>query len=138
MYACDNDVVDHQVVTMEFADGATCSFTMSAFTPQEHRRTRLMGTHGYLDGDGRTLRHVDFRTGEESVLDSVKAGGPSASGGHGGGDLGLVEAFLAAVGSNNPALLSSDAAQSLATHRVVWAAEEARRRGEVISLPVTP
>jgi predicted dehydrogenase len=138
VYACDNDVVDHQVVTMEFADGATCSFTMSAFTPQEHRRTRLMGTHGYLDGDGRTLRYVDFRTGEESVLDSAEAGGPSASSGHGGGDEGLVEAFLAAVGSNNPALLSSDATQSLATHRVVWAAEEARRRGEVISLPATP
>jgi predicted dehydrogenase len=138
VYACDNDVVDHQVVTMEFADGATCSFTMSAFTPQEHRRTRLMGTHGYLDGDGRSLRYVDFRTGAESVLDSAEAGGPSASSGHGGGDEGLVEAFLAAVGSNNPALLSSDATQSLATHRVVWAAEEARRRGEVISLPATP
>ena len=49
-----------------------------------------------------------------------------------------MEAFLAAVASGNPALLSSDAAQSLATHRVVWAAEEARRRGEVISLPTTP
>jgi predicted dehydrogenase len=138
VYACDNDVVDHQVVTMEFADGATSSFTMSAFTPMEHRRTRLMGTHGYLDGDGRTLRYVDFRTGAETIMDSAEAGGPSASGGHGGGDKGLVEAFLAAVASENPALLSSDATQSLATHRVVWAAEEARRRGEVISLPTTP
>jgi predicted dehydrogenase len=123
---------------MEFADGATSSFTMSAFTPMEHRRTRLMGTHGYLDGDGRTLRYVDFRTGAETMLDSAEAGGASASGGHGGGDKGLVEAFLAAVASGNPALLSSDAAQSLATHRVVWAAEEARRRGQVISLPTTP
>jgi hypothetical protein len=88
-----------------------------------------MGTHGFLDGDGRSVRHVDFRTGEERVLDSA-----AGSGAHGGGDQGLVDAFLDAVGSGDPGSLSSDAAQSLATHRVVWAAEEARRRGAVISL----
>ena len=134
VYAADNDVVDHQVVLMEFPGGATCSFTMSAFTPMEHRHTRLMGTHGYLDGDGRRLRHVDFRTGEETVLDSAEAGGPGASDGHGGGDEGLVVAFLAAVAAGDPALVSSDAAQSLATHRVVWAAERARVAGEIVRL----
>lgn len=134
VYAADNDVVDHQVVMMEFPGGATCSFTMSAFTPMEHRHTRLMGTHGYLDGDGRKLRHVDFRTGAESTLDAAVAGGPSASDGHGGGDGGLVEAFLSAVETGDPTLVSSDAARSLATHRVVWAAERARLSGEVVRL----
>ncbi|UQU61961.1 Gfo/Idh/MocA family oxidoreductase [Couchioplanes caeruleus] len=134
VYACDNDVVDHQVVTMEYADGATGTFTMSAFTPMEHRRTRLMGTHGYLEGDGRTVRHVDFRTGCEQTLDSAALGGPSAAGGHGGGDEGLTEAFLAAVEAGDPSLITSDAVQSLATHRVVWAAERARLSGEIVTL----
>nr|BFE70892.1 hypothetical protein GCM10020092_041930 [Actinoplanes digitatis] len=78
VYGAGNDVVDHQEVSMAFPDGATCSFTMSAFTPAEHRRTRLMGTHGYLDGDGVRLRYVDFRTGAEEVLE-VAAGDPSAA-----------------------------------------------------------
>jgi predicted dehydrogenase len=129
VYASDNDVVDHQVVTMEFPDGATCSFTMSAFTPMEQRRTRLMGTHGYLEGDGRTVRHVDFVTGQERILDS---GGPDD--GHGGGDEALTEAFLAAVATGDRDLLSTDAMRSLASHRVVWAAERSRITGETVRL----
>ncbi|MGJ6966790.1 Gfo/Idh/MocA family protein [Streptosporangium sp. G11] len=135
VYACDNDVVDHQVVNMEFPDGATCSFTMSAFTPMEHRRTRLLGTHGHVDGDGRTLRLVDFRTGKEEVVDTSTGSGPSAADGHGGGDEALTDAFLAAVATGDPTLLSSDAAASLATHRVVWAAERARTTNTVVHLP---
>jgi predicted dehydrogenase len=138
VYAGDNDVVDHQVVNMEFPSGATCSFTMSAFTPMEHRRTRLMGTHGFIDGDGHTLRVVDFRTGEERTVDADEDGGatagPSAGDGHGGGDEALTEAFLTAVSTGDASTLRSDAAESLATHRVVWAAERARVTGTVVRL----
>jgi predicted dehydrogenase len=130
VYACDNDVVDHQVVNLEFPDGGTCSFTMSAFTPMEHRRTRLLGTHGFLDGDGSTIRLVDFRTGDEELLAVPEADGD----GHGGGDQELTTSFLRAVATGDPTLLPTDAAASLATHRVVWAAEEARTTGTVVTL----
>ncbi|WP_328324889.1 Gfo/Idh/MocA family oxidoreductase [Kribbella sp. NBC_00382] len=130
VYACDNDVVDHQVVNLEFPDGGTCSFTMSAFTPMEHRRTRLLGTHGFLDGDGQTIRLVDFRTGEEELLAVPEADGD----GHGGGDQELTATFLRAVQTGDPTLLPTDAGASLATHRVVWAAEEARTSGTVVTL----
>jgi predicted dehydrogenase len=134
VYASDNDVVDHQVVNLEFPGGATATFTMSAFTPMEHRQTRLMGTHGYLEGNGETVRHVDFRTGQEQKFDSAGEGGPSAAGGHSGGDEGLTNAFLTAVAAGDPTLLSSDATESLATHRVVWAAERSRHTGETVQL----
>ncbi|SDH03398.1 Gfo/Idh/MocA family protein [Nonomuraea jiangxiensis] len=133
VYACDNDVVDHQEVVMEFDDGTTCSFTMSAFTPMEYRHTRLFGTHGYIDGDGSTLRLVDFRTGDEETI-TVGRAGSAADDGHGGGDEGLTDAFLAAVAAGDPGLLRTDAAESLMTHRVVWAAEQARLTGSVVTL----
>ena len=44
VYACDNDVVDHQVVNMEFENGATAAFTMNAFTKNGCRETRICGT----------------------------------------------------------------------------------------------
>jgi predicted dehydrogenase len=129
VYNGDNDVVDHQVVTMELADGATVSFTMTAFTPYEQRKTRIFGTHGYLEGDGARLRVVDFRTGAEELVEVAE----STSADHSGGDRALVDAFLAAVATGDAGLIRSDAATSLAGHRVVWAAEQARMTGTVVS-----
>jgi predicted dehydrogenase len=129
VYNGDNDVVDHQVVTMELADGATVSFTMTAFTPYEQRKTRIFGTHGYLEGDGARLRVVDFRTGAEQLVEVAE----STSADHSGGDRALVDAFLAAVATGDAGLIRSDAATSLAGHRVVWAAEQARLTGTVVS-----
>jgi predicted dehydrogenase len=130
VYSGRNDVVDHQVVLLELADGATVSFTMTAFTPFEQRKTRIFGTHGYLSGDGARLRVVDFRSGTEEVVQVAE----STSADHSGGDRALVGAFLAAVASGDAGLIRSDAATSLAGHRVVWAAERARRTGTVVSL----
>ena len=51
VYHCDNDVVDHQVVNLEFENGVTASFTMCAFTWDGGRTIKLMGTHGQIVGD---------------------------------------------------------------------------------------
>ena len=50
VYACDNDVVDHQVVNMEFEGGCTVSFTMNAFN-EGGRHIRIFGTKGEIVGD---------------------------------------------------------------------------------------
>jgi predicted dehydrogenase len=134
VYDCDNDVVDHQVVMMEFAGGATCSFTMTAFAPFEHRKTRIFGTHGYLEGDGIRLRLADFTSGADHFLLGDAEEDVSLRADHSDGDNALVDAFLAAVAANDPSLLNSDAATSLASHRTVWAAEAARHAGDVVTL----
>ena len=51
VYRCDNDVVDHQVVSHGFCqDGATATFTMAAFTKRTAREIKVMGTAGELGG----------------------------------------------------------------------------------------
>jgi predicted dehydrogenase len=134
VYDCDNDVVDQQVVMLEFAQGATVSFTMTAFTPLEHRKTRVFGTHGFAEGDGRTIRVVDFTTGSEESVDTGTTAGASLADGHGGGDTGLIRAFVDAVESGDQAPLGAGAADALAGHLVVWAAERARERRTVEAL----
>src|SRR5881409_3041817 len=100
VYASDNDVADHQVVTIEFEGGVTATLTMSAFTPFDRRRTRIMGTRGFLEGDGTRLTITDFVTGEVESLDLVDTRA-DAEDGHGGGDFGVIGAFVDAVSAGD-------------------------------------
>jgi predicted dehydrogenase len=135
VYACDNDVVDHQVVALEFGGGVTATFTMTAFTPHVDRRTQIFGTRGTLDGDGERVTLHDFVTGEET-LHEVPSTGQDAAAGHGGGDAGLLDAFTTAVSTGDPAHILSGPAESLESHKAVFAAERARLTGTV--QPVGP
>ncbi|MCW6004226.1 Gfo/Idh/MocA family oxidoreductase [Micromonospora sp. CPCC 205371] len=134
VYACDNDAVDHQVVTIEYEGGVTASLTVSAFTPMADRKTRIMGTRGYLDSDGETIRVYDFRTATEEIIDVGAGTDASAARGHAGGDAGLVEAFLNSIAAADPSLIKTGPAESLTSHRLVWAAERARQEGVVVLL----
>ncbi|WP_328924467.1 MULTISPECIES: hypothetical protein [unclassified Streptomyces] len=116
---------------MEFASGATATFTMTAFTEQADRQTRIFGTRGELRGDGRRLRVYDFLTRTEEVVGLGAEGPMDAAGGHGGGDAGLMDAFVGAVATGNPGLVTSGPRASLTSHLTVFAAERARRDGTV-------
>ncbi len=133
VYASDNDVVDHQVVTLEFEGGATASFTMTAFTPLENRHTKIFGTRGQLTGDGRHIHVYDFRTERTTTIDT-SLDGSSAAEGHAGGDENLTRSFVDALHQGRPELILSGIGESVDSHRVVFAAERARHTGTVVSL----
>ncbi|MEU4724398.1 Gfo/Idh/MocA family oxidoreductase [Nonomuraea dietziae] len=139
VYAGRNDVVDHQVVNLEYQGGVTASFTMTAFTALDFRKTRIFGTLGSIDGDGRTLAVHDFLSDSREIIDFDPDGGASAADGHGGADTELVRAFLTAVATGDHALITSGPQESIASHHVVWAAEHARHTGTVVevSAPAT-
>lgn len=129
VYACDNDVVDHQVVALEFDGGATGTFTMTGFTPHMDRQTRIFGTRGCLEGDGSVVRVHDFLSGASEVL-----GVGAVEEGHGGGDAELMAAFTSAVETGDSSHILSGAGESLESHLAVFAAERARLSGVVESV----
>lgn len=136
VYECDNDVVDHQVVNMLFEGEKTATFTMTAFNQGAHRKTRIFGTRGEIYGDGQYIEVFDFLTDQKRVIDTEATtdDGPQVLGGHGGGDYGLMDSFVAAVCANDRGLILSGADESLETHRMVFAAEQARRQNTVVNL----
>ncbi|MBM4268401.1 MAG: Gfo/Idh/MocA family oxidoreductase [Deltaproteobacteria bacterium] len=134
VYESDNDVVDNQVVILRFAGGKTASFTLTAFTEYGlDRKTRIFGTRGQIEGDGATLRVTDFVSGRSEVIDTGPTD-PRVVGGHGGGDAALMDAFVRAVAANDPSLLLSGPDETLESHRMVFAAERARREHRVVDL----
>ncbi|MFC5407105.1 Gfo/Idh/MocA family protein [Cohnella soli] len=133
VYHCDNDVVDHQVVNLEFANEVTASFTMSAFTRDVSRTIKLMGTKGEIRGamEKNEIEILHFGSGKTERIVFEDRGGHV---GHGGGDWGLMRDFLRLVreGGGNRGLTSAD--RSVQSHLMAFAAEQSRVDGTSLSL----
>jgi predicted dehydrogenase len=133
VWACDNDVVDHQVLALAYDGGATATLTMTAFTSMRPRETRIFGTAGELYGDGASVTVYDFLT-RETTRHEVPA--DEVTSGHGGGDYGAIDGFVAAVAAGDPSLVPTPPSETLESHRIAFAAERARREGRVVELGV--
>lgn len=128
VYLADNDVVDHQVVAFEFAGPITGAFTMTAFAPTG-RHLRLNGATGQIRADIEANTIELTRFADRATL---KTTFPRQTGSHGGGDSNFMENLLLALRTNNPDAVLTSTAESLATHRIVFAAEQARRESRVV------
>jgi predicted dehydrogenase len=129
VYRCDNDVVDHQVVVLEFEDAVTASFSMEAFTSYAGRRTRIMGSLGDLLGDEVELVYTDFRSRKQTRWSAREIAATHT--GHGGGDFGLVRDWVQAVCQQDASLLSSTLDAAMESHLVCFKIEESRVRARV-------
>lgn len=136
VYRCDNDAVDHQVVTLDFGEGLTVGLTMQGASHREGRTVRVDGMRATLlaDQSRNEIQIWDHGAGAPEVLrpalpeDAARAGF-----GHGGGDQGLLEDFVAVLrGERTEA--ATEGAESLLSHLLAFAAEEARHTGTVVSL----
>lgn len=130
VYKSDNNVVDHQVVNMEFANGATAMFSMCGFTRHQERRIQIMGTKGELRGEEGKIVVRDFLTHEETVIEI-----PPQTSGHGGGDSGIVRSFLREVRDYAGGESLTSASASVRSHMMAFAAEHSRlNKGKSIEL----
>lgn len=127
VFHCDNNVVDHQTVNLEFANHIHATFTMTAFTQDCHRTIKVTGTLGEIEGDMEKNALILRRFGRpEETIDLSEEGGQFS--GHGGGDFGLMASFcrLMAQGGAD-ALTGVDA--SVESHVMALAAEASRLDG---------
>ena len=150
VWESDNDVCDDQFVSITWDDDNTTTPARGAKTAMFHmiaqtekqceRRGRIYGTRGEIEYDGTTIRVHDFAS------DTAKSHHPPRpGGGHGGGDDGLAQQFLKAIGGVRSEGLTPEEAQVeylgctleeiVRSHALVFAAEEARMERKVLDWP---
>jgi predicted dehydrogenase len=130
VYHCDNDVVDHQVINMQFPGDLTVSFTMHGHSDTEGRTLRWDGTRATLYGDFSDGRPHEFRIHDHRT-EQVEVIHPQAGdSGHGGGDDGLMRAFIGTLRGEHVQHQTS-ARASLESHLMAFAAERARLSRQV-------
>mgnify|MGYP000944164471 CR=1 FL=1 len=135
VYRCDNDVCDHQVVLIEFDNDIKVSFHLSGFTNKISRTIKVMCEHGEIRGDAEQnlIEITHFASNQVDEYSQTVIHTQIDEGGHGGGDVRLMDDFLSNLEAKNKSSISS-IDKSVESHLMAYAAEEARRTGCVVDV----
>ena len=132
VYHANNDMVDHQVVDMEFADGVTAHLTVNAFNAGG-RHIRIYGTKGELRAFASSKSiHVFTYENWEGQEFPVQETEESIMGGHGGGDFGIVYDLYDYLTGSYDGDSAADIHVSVSNHLIGYAAEEARHTDTIV------
>ena len=130
VYHCDNDVVDRQVVNLEFEGGGVATFTMTGLSADFCRQLKIFGTKGQIEANMGTKKIVLHRFGEEKEDIALDMGDENS--GHGGGDYGIVRDFIRILRVGGESRSSAEI--SLQSHLICFAAEKSRTEHIVVEL----
>lgn len=134
IYKCDNNVVDHQSVLVNFASGATGTHNMVGGSSKPQRRIHIIGTLGEIYGDFEESKFyvskIHPTKTDEKIVEEVdlRVGGDmvGAYGGHGGGDEKLAADFVEYLRGGKPSLACTSIFDSVAGHLCVYLADKSR------------
>ncbi|MBR5126703.1 MAG: Gfo/Idh/MocA family oxidoreductase [Oscillospiraceae bacterium] len=135
VYRCDNNVCDHMSMIMEFEDGITATFSLSAHSSQVHRTIHIMCEHGEIEADGLdgriTVTPFVRNQAEDMLSRTIYV--RSSDSGHGGGDSGIMEDFTASLSTPNSDCRSS-ISRSVESHLMAFAMEQSRLTGKTVDM----
>jgi predicted dehydrogenase len=131
VFRCDNDVMDHQVVSIVFENGLIGTLGVHGCATEERRTVRISGTHGELRGIMQTGLIEVSRHGS-SELETIRI--TASPFGHSRGDRGLLDHFCDVVARDAPDEVRASGRVALESHLLGFAAERARIEGRVVDM----
>lgn len=140
IYKCDNNVVDHQSVLVNFKSGATGTHNMVGGSAEPRRNIHIIGTKGEIFGNFEDSKFTVLKINpspdahheecDVEVVDlNVSGDMVGAYGGHGGGDERLAEDFVKFIRGEKPSLACTSIFDSVAGHLGVYLADYSRENG---------
>ena len=134
VYRCDNNVCDHMSIVMEFDNGVTASFSLTAQTSACHRSIHIMCEQGEIEADD-GKRQIIIRKHVSSQADTfaeriinIRTNGS----GHGGGDDGIMADFTVGLAGGTES--RSSISRSVESHLMACAIEHSRITGQVVHM----
>ena len=135
VFHCDNNVCDHQVSILRFTNGITATFNLSGFTNRMMRTIKIMGEDGEIRASetANEIEIIRFAGNWKEQAEREIIHPTEATSGHNGGDSGIVDDFLDIL-EGKELESATDIHESVESHMMACAAEEARLTGTVISI----
>jgi len=130
VWQAGNNVVDHQVVSMEFLNGTTVTCTLSGYAAVHGRRTRIQGTKAELlfseATDTITIRMFSESEPEHIQVQKLDSYHPE--------DQEIVDNWLSGIFDPMSKRMTVDAREALRTLAIVFAAERSRKENRTVEM----
>ena len=140
-YSCGGDVMDRQNILVDFENGSLATFTLSCGTVRPARYIHIVGTDGEIEGkleEDKFVYRVYEKGGvtyKKEIVDvSQKVVNNAVYGGHSGGDYGIMYDLVRYLNGDRSSMSITLLDDSVASHLLVYAAEESRKARKVIDL----
>lgn len=124
VFACDNNVVDHQIVHLQFQNGIRADLKMMAFTSGWGRNMNFYGTYGNIafSEEKDTIEVMPFD--REKINYRLSSLGDTSVG-HGGGETRMIDRFYDMI-QNDESDGYTTLEESLESHYIGFSAEKSR------------
>lgn len=130
VYTAGSDVVDHQTVAMETSSGATAVLVMNGHAARQERTARYHGSRGSVFAAFGSHPRIEFTDHQGGAPEQIPI--TAAEGGHGGGDAGLIDAFLDSLETGMPSKTSTES--WFESHLLAFGAERSRLTGKTVDI----
>jgi predicted dehydrogenase len=132
VYKAGGDIVDHQSVMIRFSNGSLAEHTLVLGCMKAGRSLWLAGTRGEVEGNADEgilfLRKFDKKTSTYTETSFNFNDIHGETGGHFGGDKGLIQDFIALLSGEQPSLSCTSIEDSVTGHCLVYLADESLLR----------
>lgn len=147
-YNAGGDIVDRQVVTVEFEDGTIATHNLVGGVTCDNRFIHIIGSlgeiYGHVNTGKFTISRMD-RSGnnfgpvseEIDVSKYVKINSNGSYSGHGGGDYAIMHDAVRFFAGEGSSISITKIEDSIYGHVLVYAAEESRKENKVINISLT-
>ena len=132
IYKCDNDVVDHQSVLVNFNSGATGTHNMVGGSAEPLRTIRVIGTKGEIYGEFENkfidIKIINPDPGKDYDEERIDLSYVSGEG-HSGGDERLTKDFVKFIRDEDFSVSCTSIYDSVAGHKIIFLADKSRENG---------